>query len=257
MKCYFSMIQNIMEREKMSLKSQSWNWQFSGRVQHERQRKWGSYKLVLPLLTNKCKWNWEEICLKLGWNMFEIGKKYFWNWEEICLKLGKNMFEIGKKCVWNWEEMCLKCWRNMFRFTTSLRHDHSILSNSPTLLLRWKQHPRFHHHHHHLVIISVKLLYKFNFSWLIFFLFSLLHWRMRILKTSFASSSKPWWRRAKLAGCRFQEIIICIWLGIRRKYLCRFQEIIYDLQFNRRKYSCRFQKIILDLERILIWENIL
>ena len=129
MKCYFSMIQNIMEREKMSLKSQSWNWQFSGRVQHERQRKWGSYKLVLPLLTNKCKWNWEEICLKLGWNMFEIGKKY----------------------VWNWEEMCLKCWRNMFRFTTSLRHDHSILSNSPTLLLRWKQHPRF------LIIITIIL----------------------------------------------------------------------------------------------------
>ena len=43
-----------------------------------------------------------------------------------------------------------------------------------------------------------------------------------------------------------------IQLGIRREYLCRFQEIIYNLQFNRRKYSCRFQKIILDLERILI-----
>ena len=170
MKCYFSMIQNIMEREKMSLKSQSWNWQFSGRVQHERQRKWGSYKLVLPLLTNKCKWNWEEICLKLGWNMFEIGKKYVWNWDEIYLKLErnvfeigkkyvwnweKNMFEIGKKCVWNWEEMCLKCWRNMFRFTTSLRHDHSILSNSPTLLLRWKQHPRF------LIIILSSFLWNF------------------------------------------------------------------------------------------------
>ena len=161
-----------MEREKMSLKSQSWNWQFSGRVQHERQRKWGSYKLVLPLLTNKCKWNWKEICLKLRRNKFEIGKKYVQIYDEP----PPRPFHT-------------------FKF--------------PHIAVEVETTPQVsHHHHHHLVIISVKLLYKFNFSWLIFFLFSLLHWRMRILKTSFASSSKPWWRRAKLAGCRFQEIII-------------------------------------------------
>ena len=175
----------------MSLKSQSWNWQFSGRVQHERQRKWGSYKLVLPLLTNKCKWNWEEICLKLGWNMFEIGKKYVWNWEEMCLKLGRNVFEMLKKYVQIYDEPPPRPFHT-FKF--------------PHIAVEVETTPQVSHHH--LVIISVKLLYKFNFSWLIFFLFSLLHWRMRILKTSFASSSKPWWRRAKLAGCRFQEIII-------------------------------------------------
>ena len=55
----------------------------------------------------------------------------------------------------------------------------------------------------------IKPMYFLWYFWYQFyiFLFSLLHWRMRIRKTNFASSSKPWWPQARLVECRFQQTI--------------------------------------------------
>ena len=190
----------------------------------------------------KYVWNWKEMFLKLGRNMFEIGKK-------ICLKLGRNVFEIGKKCVWNVEEICSDLRRAS---ATTIPYfqipPHCCWGGNNTPGFSSSSPSSCHHFCETFVCIQFLLINIFSFQFVAL--------KNEDPQNQLCIKFKTLMTPSKIGRMQVPRNNN-IRLGIRRKYLCRFQEIIYDLQFNRRKYSCRFQKIILDLERILIWENIL